>query len=95
VAYLQKATRDLKFWRTTLVIEAAFCLHNFCIDERELTVLHFGSCDPSAFTPNYEEYLDPLGGEDDTPKRKRHAVHEVIVQKITADGHRRPRYNIT
>jgi hypothetical protein len=63
-----KKPLDMNFWQTTLVIDAAFHLHNFCIDEHELTVLHFHSCDPSTFTPNYEEFLDSLDGEDDTPK---------------------------
>ncbi len=84
----------MKFRCTTLVVEAAFRLHNFCIDEREFTVLHFGNCDPSAFTPNYEEYLDPLGDAVNARKRKRHAVREALLQMITADGRKRPRYNI-
>ena len=88
-----KKPLEVKFWRTTLLIEACFRLHNFCINERESTVVNVGSCNPETYTPTYEEYLDPLG-DGDSAKRKRHAVREAIVKQIKSDGRKRPKYNI-
>ena len=67
--------------RTTLVIEAAFCLHNYCIDMRDTSVLQLDNCDPQAFKANFIEHLDPL---DDavSVRAKCHAVREAILQQI-------------
>jgi hypothetical protein len=88
-----KKPLEVRFWRTTLLIEACFRLHTYCIDERELTVVNIGSCNPETFTPNYEEYLDPLG-DGDSAKHKRHSVREAIHNKLRSDGRKRPTHNI-
>ncbi len=80
-----KKPLDVKFWRTTLIIEAAFHLHNFCIDARESSILNHGNCDPQTFSPTYMEYLDPLSDN---------ITLKAILQKIKTDGQKRPRYNI-
>jgi hypothetical protein len=64
-----------------LLIEACYCPHTYCIDEHESTDVNIGSCSPERFTPNYEEYLDPLG-DGDSAKHKHHAVCEVIHKKL-------------
>ena len=87
-----KKPLEVRFWRTTLLIEACFRLHTYCIDEREVTVVNIGSCNPE-FTPNYEEYLDPLG-DGDSAKRKRHSIREAIHNKLRSDGRKRPTHNI-
>ncbi len=89
-----KKPLEVKFWRTTLVIEAAFHLHNYCIDKNEYAAMVVRTCDPEKFTPSYVEHLDPLGDNPEGSKRKRHAVHEALVDKIRSDGRVRPRYNI-
>jgi hypothetical protein len=88
-----KKPLEVKFWRKTLIIEAAFLLHNFCIDMRDAVVVGIRDCDPETCCPSYMEYLDPLG-DDATLKSKYHAVHQAILQKIKSDGRRRPTYNI-
>jgi hypothetical protein len=80
-----KRPLEVKFWRTALFIEAAFCLCNFCIESWESSIISFGPCDPTTFTPAYMEYLDPLG-DNPTLKSKRHTVHQALLQKIKSDG---------
>ena len=53
--YIFKKLLDVKFWRTTLINEAAFRLHNFCIDSRESSIISLGHCDITTFTPTYME----------------------------------------
>jgi hypothetical protein len=60
VAHFQKPL-EVKFWCTTLIIEAAFHLHNFCIDMWDNSIGSIENCDPETFCPSYMEYLDPLG----------------------------------
>jgi hypothetical protein len=76
-----KKPLEVKFWRTTLIIDAAFRVHNFCIDSRESSIISLGHCDPTTFTPTYMEYLDPLG-DNTTLKSKWHAVRQALLQKI-------------
>ncbi len=80
--HIFKKLLEVKFWHTTLFIEAAFHLHNFCIDEHDYSVIDIGSCDPDTFRPNYTEYLDPLGVGDIHFKSRCHAVHGALLQKI-------------
>jgi hypothetical protein len=42
MAYFQEAF-GREFWRTTLIIEAAFRLYNFFIDTRESSIISLGS----------------------------------------------------
>jgi hypothetical protein len=55
-----KKPLEVSCWRTTLLIEACFRLHNFCINEREVEVLNFNTANPELFTPSYAEHLDAL-----------------------------------
>ena len=88
-----KKPLEVQFWRTTLIIEATFRLHNFCINMGESTIISDANCDPESFCPSYMEYLDALGILDNV-KSKRHAVRQAILEKVKSDGRRRPRYNI-
>jgi hypothetical protein len=88
-----KKPLEVKFWRMTLIIEAAFCLHNCCIGSRESSIIVVGNCDPTTLTPTYMEYLDPLG-DNPTLKSEWHAVHQALLQKIKSDGREWPCYSI-
>ncbi len=72
-----------------MLIEACFQLHNFCIIERESTVVNIGSCNPETYTPTY----DPLG-DGESSKWKRHAVCEAIVKQIKSDGRKHQMHNV-
>jgi hypothetical protein len=72
--YFQMSIGDMTFWRKTLVIGAAFHLHNYCIHEREHTcVANLASdIDPDRYNkPSYWEYLDPLRETEMTGTIKR------------------------
>jgi hypothetical protein len=81
-----KKPLEVKFWQTTLVIEAAFHLHNYCMDKNEYAAMVVRTCDPENFTPRYVEHLDPLGDNPEGSNRKRHVVREALVDKIRSDG---------
>jgi hypothetical protein len=69
---------EASFWWTTLLIEACFCLHKFCINERKVEVLNINTPNPESFTPSYAEHLDAL--EPGVSKSaKRNTVHEAIL----------------
>ncbi len=67
-----------------MLIEACFHRHTYYINECESTVVNIGSCSLEMITPNYKEYLDPLGNGD-SAKHKCYAVHETIHKKIKFD----------
>ncbi len=76
-----------------MIIEAAFHLHNLCIDARESSIVTYGNFDPQTYRPTNMEDLAPLG-DNVTLKSKQHAVHQAILQKIKLDGQKWPCYNI-
>ncbi len=76
---------EVKFWCTMLIIEAAFHLHNFCIDVCDCSIVGTGNSHPETFCSSYMEYLDPLG-DNATLKSKRRAVRQAILQKSKSDG---------
>lgn len=84
---------EVSFCRTTMVIEAAFRLHNYCIDMRDTSVLQLDKCDPEAFRVNFIEHLDPLG-DTISVKAKRHAFRQAILQQIKSDSRKQPHYNV-
>jgi len=84
---------EVKFWRTALVIELALCLHNFCINSWESSIISLGNCDPTTLTPTYMEYLDP-SGDNPTLNSKWLAAHQDLLQKIKSDGRKQQQYNI-
>jgi hypothetical protein len=57
---LFKKPLEVKLRRTTLLVDAAMILHNYCIDERDSIVTSINVLTHEALVPNYEEYLDPL-----------------------------------
>jgi hypothetical protein len=59
MVHFQK-TLEVKFWCKTLISEAAFHLHNFCVDMHDCSIVGIGNCDTEMFRPSYMEYLDPL-----------------------------------
>ncbi len=81
---------ELALWRTSLLIESTFRLHNFCIKQRETKVANLVGRDPSDFAPNYTEYLDPL----DEGGNRCHTVCQAVLQQLKSDGRRRPQYNV-
>jgi hypothetical protein len=81
-----KRPLEVKFWRTTIIIEAAFRLHNFCINNNECADMISAPCNPESFAPSYVEHLDPLEDAVEGSKKRRHAVREALVDLITSDG---------
>jgi hypothetical protein len=88
--HIFKKPLEIKFWRTTLIIEAAFRLHNYYINENEYAAMTINTADPESFTPSYVEHLDPLGDPVEGGTKRRHRVREALVDKIRSDGRGRP-----
>jgi len=42
---------EVKFWQATLVVEAAFCLHNYGINENKNVAMIKNTCNLKKFTP--------------------------------------------
>jgi hypothetical protein len=84
--HIFKRPLEAKFWQTMLIIEAAFCLHNYCINNNECAAMIIATCDPESFVPSYVEHLDPLGDAVEGSKKRRHAVREALVDLIKSDG---------
>ena len=82
-----KRPLEVKFWRTTIIIEAAFRLHNFCINNNECADMISAPCNPESFAPSYVEHLDPLEDAVEGSKKR-------LVDLIKSDGRVRPRHNI-
>ncbi len=69
----------------SLLVESAFQLHNFCIDERETKPINVGHQDPWDITPNYAEYLDSLG--DGGTRCIRGLFYDNLNLMVTEDHH--------
>jgi hypothetical protein len=87
-------SRGPKFWRSTLVIEAAFCLHNYCIEHNDTVVGKLRMSYPETFVPSYVQHLDNLGDSVERTRRKWHAVREALVDMNSSDGRVQSQYNI-
>jgi hypothetical protein len=89
----------MTFWRTTLLIEATFHLHNYSIDEREYTCVtnETSDIDPDRYNkPSYWEHLYLLREAVIIGSTRRQgAVHEAILKQIISDGRKCPSYNVT
>jgi hypothetical protein len=55
-----KKPLEVKLWQTTLVVEFAMRLHNYCIDKCDNIVTSIGGINPEALVLNYKEHLEPL-----------------------------------
>ena len=74
-------------------MQAAFRLHNFCIDERDTVVPVLNNFDPDQYHPNYEVYMAD-DEENQQGAKKRNLVREAITAQLQSDGRKRPRYNL-
>jgi hypothetical protein len=75
------------------LIQACFCLHNFCINERDEVSNVILTHDPDTFVPNYELAVPSM--QMLLPVRSQHSlVQEAIRAQLQANGIERPSYNI-
>ena len=92
--HIFKKPLEMSLHNNTRIIEAAFRLHNFCIDEGDIKVDAVSNRDPEQHVPAYEEYLTAPSTDGRAHQNGWHVVREAIRQQLAADGRKRPRYNV-
>jgi hypothetical protein len=91
---------EINLKRVPALVECCMCLHNFCVNERNLDwcMLDLPDHVVTEHNPQYKEYIDCLDNEGQNMRaggrnNVRAKVCEAIKRQSAALGRERPAYN--